>query len=78
MTRTIATPVPVNSTLLASVAYNIAGSLLQLEFCDGAIYQYSAVPETIHQGLLVADSKGVYFNRQIRSRFRHLRLRGPK
>jgi KTSC domain len=78
MTLTTAAPVPVNSTLLASVAYDIGKSLLQLEYCDGAIYQYSAVPATIHQGLLAADSKGTYFNRHIRSRYRHTRLRRPK
>src|ERR1700682_1412614 len=39
-----AAPVPVNSTLLASVTYDAGQSILQLEFCDGAIYRYFAVP----------------------------------
>jgi hypothetical protein len=70
--------VPVVSTLLASVTYDSGASHLQLGFCDGAIYLYFAVPEAIHQGLLTADSKGSYFNSQIRNRFRFERLRRPE
>jgi KTSC domain len=78
MTLTTAEPVPVNSTLLVSVTYAVGESILQLEFCDGAIYAYFAVPEDIFNELLVANSKGSYFNRQIRCCFRYNRLRRPK
>jgi hypothetical protein len=78
MTLTTAEPVPVNSTLLVSVTYDVGESILHLEFCDGAIYTYFAVPEDILNGLLAADSKGSYFNRRIRSCFRYTRLRPPK
>jgi hypothetical protein len=75
MTRTAPATVPLASTLLASVTYDIGASRLTLVFCDGAVYLYFAVPEAIHQGLLAADSKGVFFNCQIRTRFRYKRLR---
>lgn len=78
MTLTAAAPVLVNSTLLASVTYDAGESILQLEFCDGAIYRYFGIPSTIHNGLLAADSKGSYFNRQIRRCFRYTRLRRPQ
>jgi hypothetical protein len=78
MTRTAPATIPVDSTLLATVTYDIGASLLQLGFCDGAIYEYFAVPEAIHQGLLAANSKGVYFNSQIRSRFRYTCTRRPE
>jgi len=78
MTLTTAAPLPVNSTLLASVTYDVGESILQLELCDGAIYRYFAVPENIFNDLLAAASKGSYFNRRIRSHFRHTRLRPPK
>jgi KTSC domain len=78
MTGTAAAPIPVNSTLLANVIYDVEESRLALEFCDGAIYLYFAVPQAIHQDLLAADSKGSYFNSQIRSCFRYTRLRPPK
>ena len=78
MTLTEAAPILVNSALLASVTYDVGESILQLEFCDGAIYRYFAVPAAIHNGLLAADSKGSYFNRRIRSCFRYTRLRPPQ
>lgn len=78
MTFTQTAPVPVSSTLLASVIYDVGESILQLEFCNGAIYRYFAVPAAIHDGLLAADSKGAYFNRKIRSGFRYDCLTRPR
>jgi len=78
MTRIAPARIPVDSTFWTVVTYDISESLLQLRFCDGAIYEYFAVPEAIHQGLLAANSKGVYFNSQIRSRFRYTCLRRPE
>jgi KTSC domain len=77
MTLTEAILVPVNSTVLASLAYDASGSILQLEFCNGAIYRYSAVPAAVYHSLLAADSKGSYFNREIRTRFPHSLIRRP-
>jgi hypothetical protein len=59
----------VDSTTLATVAYDEAQKLLQLEFCSRAVYLYFGVPATVHQALLGAPSKGKYFNQAIRGRF---------
>ena len=59
----------VESTTLATVAYDDARELLQLEFRSQAIYQYFGVPAGVHAALLCAPSKGSYFNRFIRGRF---------
>jgi hypothetical protein len=61
----------VESTSLATVAYDDARELLQLEFCSRAIYHYFGVPAAMHAALLLAPSKGGYFNRIIRGRFRY-------
>jgi len=61
--------VTVESTTLATVAYDEARELLQLGFCSRAAYLYFGVPATVHQALLAAPSKGKYFNRTIRGRF---------
>ena len=78
MTLSAPATVPVDSTLLASVAYDAGQSVLYLGFRDGVSYLYFKVPESVHQGLLAADSKGAYFNRQIRNRFRYERVRQSK
>jgi hypothetical protein len=50
------------------------GATLDLEFRSGAIYRYFAVPPAVFQGLIAAESKGAYFNRHVRNRFRCQRL----
>ena len=59
----------VESTTLATVAYDRARELLQLVFRSRAIYQYFGVAAAVHEALLGAPSKGSYFNRFIRGRF---------
>ena len=59
----------VESTTLATVAYEEARGLLRLEFRSQAIYSYFGVPKAVHEGLLRAPSKGSYFNRVIRGRY---------
>lgn len=64
------------STTLATVAYDEARGLLQLEFRSGAFYLYIGVPAAVHQALLDAPSKGKYFNRAIRGRFSYRPIDG--
>jgi len=59
----------VESSTLATVAYDEGRKLLQLGFCSRAVYQYFGVPAAVHQALLGAASKGKYFNHSIRGRF---------
>jgi len=64
----------VESTALATVAYDELQQLLQLEFCSRAIYLYWGVPAIVHQSLLSAPSKGRYFQQAIRGRFPYQRV----
>lgn len=59
----------VESTTLATVVYDKARGLLQLEFRSRAIYRYFGVAAAVHEALLGAPSKGNYFNRFIRGCF---------
>jgi hypothetical protein len=59
----------VQSTTLATVAYDDVRELLQLEFRSRATYQYFGVPVAVHAALLRAPSAGRFFNRVIRGRF---------
>jgi hypothetical protein len=65
----------VESTTLATVAYDESQKLLQLEFGSQAVYLYFGVPSAVHQALLDAPSKGRYFNQTIRGRFPYRLLR---
>jgi hypothetical protein len=63
----------VESTTLAALAYDEAHEILQLEFRNRAIYRYFGVPAPVYEALLVASSKGKYFNRAIRGIFPYSR-----
>ena len=60
----------VESTTLATVAYDEASKVLQLEFCSRAVYLYFDIPPDVHQALLGAPSKGKYFNDAFGAGFR--------
>ena len=59
----------VESTTVASVAYDASRELLQIEFRDRTVYRYFGVPAEVHDALMRAHSKGRCFNSLIRGRF---------
>lgn len=61
----------IESKAIASVGYDAETFRLQIEFRDGAIYQYSGIGPEIWSALLNSESKGQYLNREIRGRFAH-------
>lgn len=65
---------PVDSSNLASVGFYNDRNVLEIEFRNGRVYQYSDVPEHIFQEILKAESKGQYFNQLIRDRFVYKRI----
>ena len=62
--------IPVDSSNLASVGYNAGTNILEVEFHDGGVYQYEGVPDSIYHALIGDNSKGSYFYRNIRNRYR--------
>jgi hypothetical protein len=66
--------IPVESTLLRSVGYDPATATLELELRRGRIYQFYEVPEETLRELLAADSKGRYFNANIKDQYPYRRV----
>jgi hypothetical protein len=66
--------IPVQSSNLASVGYDVTTITLEVEFKDGSVYQYYDVPEMTYQMLMSADSKGKFLNYQIKGVFRYSRM----
>lgn len=58
--------VRVSSSNLASVGYDTDTRVLEIEFLNGGIYQYSNVPAHVHGGLMSASSHGSYFDAHIK------------
>jgi hypothetical protein len=61
--------IPVDSSVLASVLYLPKQRLLEVEFRSGHCHQYSDLPQQLYDELLNAESKGAYFNTNIRNCF---------
>lgn len=59
--------VPVASSDLVSVGYDTTTGTLEIEFRNGAVYEYLRVPGCVHAGLMSAASHGRFFNQQIRN-----------
>jgi len=57
---------PVVSSNLRSVGYDPDTETLQVEFISGTIYEYDKVPPDLHSGLMLAQSKGMFFAANIR------------
>jgi hypothetical protein len=66
---------PVESSAFQAAAYAEGQALLYLLFRSGEMYRYYEVPQWQYQEFLAADSKGRYFGRNIRGRFRYERMR---
>jgi len=58
----------VSSTNLSSVGYE--NGILEIHFRNGGTYQYYGVPESIYRSLMGASSKGRYFARHIKGKYR--------
>jgi lysyl-tRNA synthetase class 2 len=65
---------PVNSSVIRSIGYDADHAVLEVEFVSGQVYRYHFVPRRIWNELMLAESKGRYFDAHIRQRFPTARL----
>lgn len=61
---------------IAYVGYRSADSLLQVEYQNGAIYNYQDVPFSVWQSCMGAQSKGLFIAQSMKGRFRYYRVNG--
>lgn len=66
------------STAIRAIRYNADREQLQVTFVSGRTYVYPNVPESVCGAFTASGSKGAFFNRFIRDRyrFRELKLAG--
>lgn len=64
------------SSYLSSVGYDYDKSRMEVEFTDGAIFQYDCADSEIRD-LLDSDSRGQWFYYNIRTSFPYYKIRGP-
>lgn len=66
--------ISVSSSNISSIGYDAESQLLEVEFHDGSIYQYSDVPQSIYDGLMNASSHGQYMHQHIRDQYSYRKV----
>jgi hypothetical protein len=62
------------STSLRAVGYHADILILEVEFLNGDVYQYTGVPVYEHDAMMAAESKGTYLNANIKKRYPFAKL----
>lgn len=60
---------PIRSTMASAMGYDKQRKILQIEFNSGSVYQYADVEMETWQGFLNSDSKGKFFNKEIKGHY---------
>jgi hypothetical protein len=58
------------SSAIRHVQYSAPRRQLLITFASGKTYVYDRVPERVNEAFAAASSKGTFFNRYIRDRYR--------
>jgi hypothetical protein len=65
---------PVNSSNIASIGYDQATQILEVEFLNHTVYQYFNVPLPVYEALIGAGSHGTYLNAHIKSQYQYQKV----
>jgi len=66
---------PVESSMMASIGYDSANSILEIEFKNGGtIWQYFDFPEHMWNEFEFTESHGKYWHANIKNQFRENRV----
>lgn len=57
----------VNSSSIKTVGYSPETATLEVEFSSGGLYSYANVPQEVYDRFLTSDSKGHFFQADIRA-----------
>jgi len=66
--------VAVNSSNIVSAGYDATLKILEVEFRQGGVYQYSHVPEKIYLAFMQATSKGAFLEANIKGIYPYKRV----
>lgn len=64
----------VQSSNVLAIGYAPEESILEVEFSNGAVYQYYNVPQYLHDDLMQSHSKGQFINTYIKNAYSFSRV----
>ena len=59
----------VKSRILRSVGYDDSKKILEIEFQNGLVYQFTGVPAKCYADLMHSNEMGKYFTEKVRPKF---------
>ena len=59
----------VQSSMITSYGYESSSSILEIEFKNGALWQYFDVPKSVYYDMKNADSCGKFFHANIKGQY---------
>jgi hypothetical protein len=65
---------PVASTNIVAIGYDEQAQTLEVEFMNGAVYQYYNVTQALFEQLMQAPSKGQFLAYQIKNAYPYSRV----
>lgn len=65
----------VMSTSIRSIGYDSNSRMLEVEFTNQSVYDYSDVPASVYQRFIAAPSKGRFFDSYIKNLYRTRRIK---
>lgn len=74
MSKELGNRTKVESSMISSVGYDEFSEVLEIEFSNGAIYQYAQVPKKLYGSLMKAKSVGKYFHANVKEIFDERKL----
>ena len=64
----------VQSSNVASIGYDAASRILEVEFLNGTVYDYFDVPQAIYTGIMGAASHGSYLAQFVKGKFKYKQI----
>lgn len=64
----------IESSMIKSIGFDPNTSTLEIEFNSGAVWQYFDFPESIWYDFRNSESKGKYFNKEIKKQYSECRV----
>ena len=65
----------VESSNISSIGYSVSSRLLEIEFKNDSIYEFSGVPEEVYIKLMKSASHGSFFHANIRDKYPTRRIK---
>lgn len=65
---------PVNSSKIDSIGFDSSAMILRVKFIKDGVHEYYGVPERVVNEFIDAPSKGIFFKRFIKDKFRYVRI----